>query len=82
MATFFMRYFEIFGVEYNTGEEIIGQPADLSQVADWARDAVSKFWKTGLLVGDGIHFDPTGNATRAQMAMLCMRVDKAVETWC
>ena len=81
MATFFMRYFEIFGVEYNTVEEITNQPADLSLVADWAMDAVSEFWKTGLLVGDGTHFDPTGNATRAQMAMLCMRVDKAVETW-
>ena len=43
--------------------------------------AVLELWKTGLLVGDGINFDPLGNATRAQAATLCMRIHQTVKVW-
>lgn len=81
MATLFVRYFEIFGVEYHIGVNIDTVPADLDQVSDYAREAVLKLWSVGLLAGDGVNFDPKGYATRAQAATLCMRTDKVVETW-
>jgi len=81
MAVFFVRYFETFGVNYDTGENITTVPADIESVSPWARDAVLKLWKTGLLAGDGVNFNPTDIASRAQAAALCMRTDKAVEVW-
>lgn len=81
MATFFVRYFEIFGVEFDTNEEIDTIPADIDQVSDYAREAVLKLWKTGLLSGDGVNFNPKANASRAQAAALCMRTDASVEVW-
>jgi len=81
MATLFVRYFEIFDIDYDTGANITTIPGDIDQVSDYAKDAVLKLWKTGLLSGDGVNFDPAGNATRAQAATLCMRTDEAVEVW-
>lgn len=81
MAVFSVRYFEIFGVDYDTGSNITTIPADIDSVSPWAREAVLKLWKTGLLAGDGVNFDPSGNASRAQAATLCMRTDRAVQTW-
>lgn len=82
LACFFVRYFEVFGVEYAAADAPQTQePADLEQVADWARDAVLQMWSAGILMGDGVNFDPTANASRAQAAMLCTRLDHAVEVW-
>lgn len=81
MAVFFVRYFEVFGVDYDTGANITTVPADIDTVSPWAKGAVLKLWKTGLLTGDGVNFDPAGNASRAQAATLTMRTDRAVETW-
>lgn len=81
MAVFFVKYFETMGVDYATGANITTQPGDLDQVADWAKDAVLKLWKQGLLSGDGKNFDPNGDASRAQAAALCRSTDKAVDTW-
>ncbi len=81
MATFFVRYFEIFDVDYNTGENISTIPADIGNVSSWAQDAVKKLWQQGLLNGDGINFNPRSNASRAETATLCMRTDKAVTSW-
>lgn len=81
MAAFIVRYFETFGVDYDTGTRITTTPADIGGVAEYARDAVMKLWKAGLLAGDGVHFHPLDNASRAQAATLCMRTDGAVKTW-
>ncbi len=81
MATFFVRYFETFGVDYDTGANVTSVPADLNEIEVYARDAVLKLWKQGLLNGDGREFDPEGSATRAQTATLCMRTDEAVAVW-
>ena len=81
MAAFLVRYFEAFGVSYETGANVTTQPADLANVSDWARDAVSKLWKQGLLNGDGTNFNPKNGATRAETAAVCMRLDRAVKTW-
>ncbi len=81
MAAFFVRYFETFGVDYDTGVNITTIPADIDSVADYAKDAVLKLWRNGLLAGDGVNFDPLGSASRAQAAALCMRTDEVVKTW-
>ncbi len=81
MAVFFVRYFEIFGVEFDTGVEIDTIPADIDQVSDYAKDAVLKLWRAGMLNGDGLNFNPRANASRAQAAAICMRTDEAVEVW-
>jgi uncharacterized repeat protein (TIGR02543 family) len=81
MAVFFVRYFEAFGVDYGTDVNITTIPKDIDSVSPWAQEMVLKLWKTGLLAGDGVNFDPLGNASRAQAATLCMRTDRAVKTW-
>jgi len=81
MAVLFVGYFEKFGVDFDTGANITTVPADLDSVSPWAKDMVLKLWKTGLLAGDGINFNPKANASRAQAAALCMNTDKAVKTW-
>ena len=68
MAAFFVRYFEAFGVSYATGADITTLPADMDSVPSYAKDAVLKLWKEGLLNGDGTSFDPAGSASRAQAA--------------
>lgn len=65
MAVFFVRYFEKFDVDYTTDAVITTTPADIDTVSPYARDAVLKLWKTGLLNGDGVNFNPAGNASRA-----------------
>lgn len=81
MAAFFVRYFEAFGVDYSTDQNISTAPADMDSVSPYARDAVRKLWQRGLLNGDGVNFNPAGNATRAQAATICWRLDRTVETW-
>ncbi len=81
MAVFFVRYFEIFGVDFDTGVVIETIPADIDQISDFAKEAVLKLWRTGLLNGDGVNFNPKANASRAQAAALCMRTDEAVDVW-
>ena len=81
MAAFLVRYFDAFQVNYDTGENVTTLPDDLDKVASYARDAVTKLWKQGLLNGNGVSFDPEGNATRAQTAVICMRTDKTVDSW-
>ena len=81
MAVFFVRYFEAFGVDYETGANVTTTPADFASIPAYAQDAVLKLWKQGLLNGDGKRFSPESNATRAQMAALCMRADEAVAVW-
>ncbi len=81
MATFFVRYFKAFDVEYDAYEKNTTLPADLDEASDWAKESVQTLWQTGLLVGDGTDFNPKDNATRAQCATLCMRIHKAVKAW-
>ena len=81
MAVLIINYFEKFDVVYDTGANITSILTDIDIVSYWARDAVSKLWKVGLLGGNGTSFNPKGNASRAQAATLCMRTDEAVETW-
>lgn len=79
LATFFVRYFELFGVDYDTGVSVADLPLDFSAVASWAEDAVLKMWSRGLLCEDGVNFDPNGPAYRATAANLCMMAGLGTE---
>ncbi len=81
MATFFVRYFNKFDVDYSTGENITTLPKDIDTVSPWAQEAVKSLWKYGLLNGDGNNFNPTFDATRAQTAVIAQRTDNVVESW-
>ncbi len=81
MAVFFVRYFDAFDVEYDTGIEVDTVPADYDKIADYAETAVLKLWSKGLLNGDGVNFNPDSNATRAENATVCMRTDRVVDVW-
>ncbi len=81
MAVFFVRYFDAFDVEYDTGTQIDTVPTDCDKIADYAKEAVLKLWSNGLLNGDGVNFNPDSNATRAENATVCMRTDRVVDTW-
>ena len=81
MATFFVRYFDAFDVEYDTGKKVDTTPDDIASVDSWAKDSVLKLWSAGLLNGDGKSFDPYSKATRAETAALCERTDKTVKVW-
>ena len=81
MATFFVRCFDAFNVEYDTGKKVDTIPDDISLVDSWAKDAVLKLWSVGLLYGDGKSFNPYSKASRAETAVLCERTDKSVKVW-
>jgi len=81
MATFFARYLDLFKVDAATGANITTTPADLETADSWARDSILALWKEGLLNGDGTNFNPLSNASRAEAAALCMRLDGAVKVW-
>ncbi|MBR0326894.1 MAG: S-layer homology domain-containing protein, partial [Clostridia bacterium] len=81
MATFFVRYLDRFGVKCDTDKKINTYPADIDSVTGYAKSAVLKLWEKGLLSGDGVSFNPTANATRAETATLATRFDEVVETW-
>ena len=74
MAVFFVRYFEKFDVDYTIDAVITTTSADIDTVSPYARDAVLKLWKTGLLNGDGVNFNPAGNASRAQAASTVLQM--------
>ncbi|MBP3634013.1 MAG: S-layer homology domain-containing protein [Oscillospiraceae bacterium] len=83
LASFLVRYFDALHVTYNIPDHVMTaeEPVDFDRVADWAKDDVRQLWQTGVLVGDGVSFDPYANASRAQAATICDRLDAAVGTW-
>ena len=48
---------------------------DLQQISSWASEAVNSAWSMGLMQGvSGEYFQPRGTATRAQAAVVVLRV--------
>ncbi|MGE5473290.1 MAG: InlB B-repeat-containing protein [Ignavibacteriales bacterium] len=82
MATFTIRYFDAYDIDYGASTDVTTKPGDLSGVSDWAQDAVLKLWKAGLIKGDDDgNFNPKNNATRVEAATFSMRTNERVETW-
>lgn len=85
MASLVARYLEAFPlVKCVTDEKThtTTVPNDMDEASKWAEEAITKLWQNGLMSGyDGANFGPRDPATRAQVAALCWKLDKAVETW-
>lgn len=78
MAVFTARYFDAAGLTLpNTVVNTV--PNDISMVAAYAKDAVSRLWSCGLFQGDeNGNFNPLKTATRAKTAALCSRIDRYI----
>ncbi|MFC4305212.1 InlB B-repeat-containing protein [Cohnella boryungensis] len=82
MATLILRYFESYQIPYQSSNRITTEPSDLANVSSWAADAVVKLWQAGLFAGDSNgNFNPHGQASRAEAAILFMRSNAVVEAW-
>ena len=81
MAAMTVRFFESYGIPF-PDKVTDTQPKDLDSVASWAKEAVLKLWACGLFQGDNNgNFNPKNNASRAEAAAFCGRVDTRVEQW-
>ncbi|XID90519.1 S-layer homology domain-containing protein [Paenibacillaceae bacterium WGS1546] len=47
---------------------------DAAQLASWAASSVNEAWTKGLIQGDGKRFNPKGQATRAEVAVMIKRL--------
>ena len=73
MALMLYRYAQLNGMDTSARADLSGY-VDSDHLSDWAKDAMQWAVATGLFTGhgDGV-LDPSGNATRAQVAVLLMR---------
>lgn len=75
MATLIVRYAEFAGITLPTGNGSGEAFADDAMIADWAHEAVYAAQDAGLINGKtGNAFDPSGNATRAEICALIYRL--------
>lgn len=75
IAVFFYRYLNWSGAPMPK-DATDTRPADEAELPAYAREAVMALWRAGLFQGDPSgRFLPDENATRAQVAALCMRLD-------
>lgn len=75
MAVFLWRYFQY--IDAPLPETVTdGLPGDYDSIPAYAREAVEALWRCGIFQGGGDGtFIPDRQLTRAEVAMLCMRVD-------
>lgn len=79
----------IFGRALNfvSGEDLITGKAkelkftDIGNIATYAKDAVGAAYELGYMTGNGNQFDPTGQADRAQIAVVSSKFLKAKEIY-
>lgn len=73
LATIIYRYAQSKGIDTTAGGSLERFP-DAGSVSDWAREAMSWAVGNGIISGvGGVTLDPSGNATRAQVATILMR---------
>lgn len=76
MAALLVRYMDFSGIALTT-ETVATVPADFDDIPEYAREPVLRLWHCGFFKGDSSgRFNPTDNASRAEAAMLSMRLDK------
>lgn len=82
MATMTLRYFESYQIPYQTSNRVTTEPGDLADVSPWSADSIVKLWQAGLFNGDrNGNFNPHGQASRAEAAVLFMRSNAVVQAW-
>lgn len=78
MAAMLMRYAEFKGIDVSAGKDLSGY-SDAGKVAGWAKPNLSWANSAGLIQGDeNNNLNPQGKATRAEAAMILMRLVKNV----
>ncbi len=64
------RILSYFGFEYENDSTVF---ADDAYISDYAADAVSKMKNAGIVVGNGLNFNPLSDITRGEAAVLVYR---------
>lgn len=72
LAAFILRMLDYTNSDYTFGDPVTFK--DMDEVSEWAKDIVTEAGRIALFVGDEGNFDPRGNATRAEMAVLAERI--------
>ena len=79
MAVMLYNYCTYKGIELAAIRDT-GSFADANTVSDWAAEAVQAMYRAGILSGKGEGiFDPTGTATRAEVAQMLMNFMEAIK---
>jgi len=76
IAVMLFRFAVLTGRDVSGRSDLSAFP-DAGDVDDWAAEAMSWAVAEGLLIGSDGKLDPTGNATRAQIATILMRYQKS-----
>ena len=80
MATMTARYFKSCNISFKAEKLIRSGPRDIRAISSWALDSVLSLWYAGLFTGDGNgNFNPSSNATRAEVATYRMQISKNVK---
>ena len=75
LATILYRYAQYKGYDISGGENTdLFAYSDASEISAYAMPAVRWACGSGIMQGDGTKLDPQGNATRAQVAAMLMRL--------
>ncbi len=75
MMVMLSRALKAVGKELDAADEsVLAQFADSAQITDYARDAVAQLIKVGAIAGANGRINPTGRATRAEVAVMLSRV--------
>jgi len=69
-ALIISRILSYFGFEYEKDSTVF---ADDAYISDYAEDAVSKMKNAGIVVGNGLNFNPLSDITRGEAAVLVYR---------
>lgn len=81
MAAFIYRYTQLTGIELPKADNPVESFEDSKEAADWAKEGLELMRTSGLIIGDGEgFFNPGSNATRAQAAMVFMRLESSFDT--
>ena len=79
MASILYRYATYKGYDTTEGGMAIREFADYESISDWASEAMGWAVHSGLLSGKGNNLlDPTGAATRGEVAQILMNFCKSV----
>ena len=72
LAVILMNYAKYKGYDITTRADLSGYE-DAKSISSWAKDAMSWANAEGLIQGTGSSLKPTGNATRAEVAVILYR---------
>lgn len=78
MGVMILNAARALGISYNMGNELASMN-DRAEVSSWAREGVSYVFGNGIIVGDGVRFNPKGITTVEQAVAIVNRVYKNYE---